>query len=76
MELKELFNDFFQSEITEFKEKLQLARETITKFKSEIAKIQVPMLKNFSLADEETNKLSALSAWSNSSFTLAKISLC
>jgi hypothetical protein len=45
MGLKELFNDFFQSEITEFKEKLQLARETITKFKSEIAKIQVPMLK-------------------------------
>ena len=30
----------FQSEITEFKEKLQLARETIAKFKTEIGKVQ------------------------------------
>ena len=29
-----------QTEITDFKEKLQLARETISKFKTEIVKVQ------------------------------------
>jgi hypothetical protein len=31
---------FIQAEITDFKEKLQLAKETINRFKAEIAKVQ------------------------------------